>query len=456
MVQKEQILEAFVGLQFGDEGKGKIVDERVMHAKNINSENRLLVVRYHGGANAGHTVLVRDENGKLIRFVTHSAPSGLTSNSDIAIGPDVAFNPISFAAELDSAVKIFGYNGKVLISNRVGILFDFHKSIDTHSEDHDSLNIGSTKQGIGPFYQDNTKRTTRITFQDYISDKFTDRLKEVLNLKRKELEDADVWNEKLFDGLIEQHKYPRERLKSFGVNLEYCLKRDYLDKGNHIIIEGAQGTGLDVNMGDMPNVTSSHLLAPFAFPSLGLPRSKFKIYGIEKIYPTRVGNGHLPSLAEDKFAEIGKNAGEIGVTTGRKRRVGYPDWVFVKRAAMINDCDGIIITRVDNVQDNPIKVCVNYSLNGSLTDEVSCSLTGSNAIYNDKTYEWHLWDGPKDMSDPILVDDILKDQRAEYVKKGFDSLPFELKQFVKDHDEFIGCKTVGISIGPSRGETVYL
>jgi len=456
MVQKEQILEAFVGLQFGDEGKGKIVDERVMHAKNINSENRLLVVRYHGGANAGHTVLVRDENGKLIRFVTHSAPSGLTSNSDIAIGPDVAFNPISFAAELDSAVKIFGYNGKVLISNRVGILFDFHKSIDTHSEDHDSLNIGSTKQGIGPFYQDNTKRTTRITFQDYISDKFTDRLKEVLNLKRKELEDADVWNEKLFDGLIEQHKYPRERLKSFGVNLEYCLKRDYLDKGNHIIIEGAQGTGLDVNMGDMPNVTSSHLLAPFAFPSLGLPRSKFKIYGIEKIYPTRVGNGHLPSLAEDKFAEIGKNAGEIGVTTGRKRRVGYPDWVFVKRAVMINDCDGIIITRVDNVQDNPIKVCVNYSLNGSLTDEVSCSLTGSNAIYNDKTYEWHLWDGPKDMSDPILVDDILKDQRAEYVKKGFDSLPFELKQFVKDHDEFIGCKTVGISIGPSRGETVYL
>src|SRR3989344_871740 len=456
MVQKEQILEAFVGLQFGDEGKGKIVDERVMHAKNINSENRLLVVRYHGGANAGHTVLVRDENGKLIRFVTHSAPSGLTSNSDIAIGPDVAFNPISFAAELDSAVKIFGYNGKVLISNRVGILFDFHKSIDTHSEDHDSLNIGSTKQGIGPFYQDNTKRTTRITFQDYISDKFTDRLKEVLNLKRKELEDADVWNEKLFDGLIEQHKYPRERLKSFGVNLEYCLKRDYLDKGNHIIIEGAQGTGLDVNMGDMPNVTSSHLLAPFAFPGLGLPRSKFKIYGIEKIYPTRVGNGHLPSLAEDKFAEIGKNAGEIGVTTGRKRRVGYPDWVFVKRAVMINDCDGIIITRVDNVQDNPIKVCVNYSLNGSLTDEVSCSLTGSNAIYNDKTYEWHLWDGPKDMSDPILVDDILKDQRAEYVKKGFDSLPFELKQFVKDHDEFIGCKTVGISIGPSRGETVYL
>lgn len=456
MVQKEQILEAFVGLQFGDEGKGKIVDERVTHAKNINSKSRVLVVRYHGGANAGHTVLVRGENGKLIKFVTHSAPSGLTSNSDIAIGPDVAFNPISFVAELDSAVKIFGYDGKVLISNRVGILFDFHKSIDTHSEDHDSLNIGSTKQGIGPFYQDNTKRTTRITFQDYISDKFADRLKEVLNLKRKELEDANVWNEKLFDSLIDEHKYARERLKSFGVNLEYCLRRDYLDKGNHIIIEGAQGTGLDVNMGDIPNVTSSHLLAPFAFPGLGLPRSKFKIYGIEKIYPTRVGNGHLPSLAEDKFAEIGKNAGEIGVTTGRKRRVGYPDWVLVKRAVMINDCDGIIITRVDNVQDNPIKVCVNYSLNGSLTDEVSCSLTGSNAIYNDKTYEWHLWDGSKDMSDPLLVDDVLKDKRAEYVKKGFDSLPFELKQFVKDHDEFIGCKTVGISIGPSRGETVYI
>src|SRR3989338_1483171 len=457
MVQKEQILEAFVGLQFGDEGKGKIVDERVMHAKNINSENRLLVVRYHGGANAGHTVLVRDENGKLIRFVTHSAPSGLTSNSDIAIGPDVAFNPISFAAELDSAVKIFGYNGKVLISNRVGILFDFHKSIDTHSEDHDSLNIGSTKQGIGPFYQDNTKRTTRITFQDYISDKFTDRLKEVLNLKRKELEDADVWNEKLFDGLIEQHKYPRERLKSFGVNLEYCLKRDYLDKGNHIIIEGAQGTGLDVNMGDMPNVTSSHFLAPFAFPSLGLPRSKFKIYGIEKIYPTRVGNGHLPSLAEDKFAEIGKNAGEIGVTTGRKRRVGYPDWVFVKRAAMINDCDGIIITRVDNVQDNSIKVCTAYLYpSGELSAEVPLILEGIKPIYGVTSYRWHLWDGPENLSKPEEVDVALQPLRAHYVERGFKGLPSSLQKFVDYHDAFVGVKTVGISIGPSRGETILL
>src|SRR3989338_4466703 len=271
MAQDEQVLEAFVGLQFGDEGKGKIVDERVCRAIDLKDGKRVVVVRYHGGANAGHTVLVRDPSGKLVKFVTHSAPTGLTSNSDIAIGPDVAFNPISFAHELDLAVQIFGYSGKVLISNRVGILFDFHKALDSHSEKNDSLNVGSTKQGIGPFYQDNTKRTTRITFQDYASDKFEARLKEVLNLKRKELENADVWNEKLFDGLIEQHKYPRERLKSFGVNLEYCLKRDYLDKGNHIIIEGAQGTGLDVNIGDMPNVTSSHLLAPFAFPSLGLP-----------------------------------------------------------------------------------------------------------------------------------------------------------------------------------------
>ena len=455
MAQDEQVLEAFVGLQFGDEGKGKIVDERVCRAIDLKDGKRVVVVRYHGGANAGHTVLVRDPSGKLVKFVTHSAPTGLTSNSDIAIGPDVAFNPITFANELDSAAQIFGYCGKVLISNRVGILFEFHKSLDSHSEKNDSLNVGSTKQGIGPFYQDNTKRTTRVTFEDYVSTRFADRLKEVLTLKRKELENAGIWSEELFDRIFEEHKYARERLKLFGANLEYSLRRDYLDAGNHIIIECAQGTGLDVNMGDIPNVTSSHLLAPFAFPSLGLPRSRFKIYGIEKIYPTRVGNGHLPSLANDEFAEIGKNAGEVGATTGRKRRVGYPDWIFVKRAAIINDCDGIIITRADNVQDNSIKVCNKYECNGELTDEVSSSLTGSNAAYGDKRYIWHLWDGPKDLSDPLLVDDALKNRRAEYVKNGFDSLPTQLKQFVKDHDEFTKCKTVGISIGPSRGETIY-
>src|SRR3989344_9183227 len=237
MAQDEQVLEAFVGLQFGDEGKGKIVDERVCRAIDLKDGKRVVVVRYHGGANAGHTVLVRDPSGKLVKFVTHSAPTGLTSNSDIAIGPDVAFNPITFANELDSAAQIFGYCGKVLISNRVGILFEFHKSLDSHSEKNDSLNVGSTKQGIGPFYQDNTKRTTRITFEDYVSTRFADRLKEVLTLKRKELENAGIWSEELFDRILEEHKYARERLKLFGANLEYSLRRDYLDAGNHIIIE---------------------------------------------------------------------------------------------------------------------------------------------------------------------------------------------------------------------------
>jgi adenylosuccinate synthase len=135
MTQNIQVLEAFVGLQFGDEGKGKVVDERVILIKNISPNKKVLVVRYHGGANAGHTVLVRDSDEKLVKFVTHSAPTGLTSNSDIAIGPDVAFNPISFTNEIDSAVKIFGYSGKIMISNRVGILFDFHKNLDSYSED---------------------------------------------------------------------------------------------------------------------------------------------------------------------------------------------------------------------------------------------------------------------------------------------------------------------------------
>ncbi|MBS3081663.1 adenylosuccinate synthetase [Candidatus Pacearchaeota archaeon] len=454
-MEKTQVLEAVVGLQWGDEGKGKIVDERVAYAKSLDDGKRTVVVRFQGGSNAGHTILARGPLGELNQIVTHSASCGLASNSDIAIGPSVAFNPLAFVGELDSAVQNLGYKGRVLISNRVGVLLDYHILLDSHAEENRLSSVGSTKQGIGPFYECNAGRTPRLTFKDYLSQRFPTKLREVLSLKRGELESAGLWRDDLHEEIVEKNESARNRLRSFGEDLEDRLY-EYFQRGNHIIIEGAQGTGLDVDMGDIPYTTSSHLLAPHAFPSLGLPRKAFRILGVEKIYPTRVGLGGLPSLTDDSFADIGKNAGEVGATTGRMRRVGYPDWAFIKRAARLNECDGIILTRADNVQDVKIKVCMGYNdKESSLVNGVPCSLTGMKAIYGQERYKWHLWDGPKDLSNPLAVDEILRSVRADYVRNGLKGLPSRLRDFVEDHDNFVECETVGISIGPSRGETIY-
>lgn len=444
-----QTLAAFVGLEAGDEGKGKIVDECVISAQKQSSGKRTVVVRFQGGANAGHTIFIPKKDGTSEKFVAHVSPSGIVNNADIAIGPGVAFDPEKFIQELSEAKRLFNYSGKIMISERTGILFDYHRKLDAHME-NSAKNIGTTKSGIGPFYEDNARRLTRITFYDYISANFPNKLKEVLEIKKEQLTKADILTDNYVQELIELHNKIRKELLSFSERLGYRL-RDYLKNGDNIIIEGAQGTMLDVDMGTIPDVTSSHLLAPYAFASLGLSRKLFKVYGVEKTYPTRVGNGILPTLSTDGFGDIvGERAQEFGASTGRRRRVGYPDWVFVKRSVFLNDCDGIFLTRVDNVQDLNIKVCTAYKINGEIIDEVPLDLNLiREPIYLKRKFKWHLWD-QEVASDPKK----LAQKRADYIKKGFNSLPSELLDFIKAHDEYVGCHIVGVSIGPNRGDTI--
>lgn len=451
-----QVLESFQGLIVGDEGKGKLVDESVERAKKLNDDKRVVVVRYQGGANAGHTMYVPSKQGILVEFVTHAAPSGLVSNVDVAIGPNVACDPEKLVKELSDAEELFGYDGRIMISERTGILFDYHRRIDAWKERVGETNIGTTKTGIGPFYIDNANRATRITFADYISPKFPNILRRVIKLKRLELEAADILNDDYVDELISTHKPIRERLSSFSERLEYRL-REYLDHGDHIIVEGSQGTVLDVDMGTIPDVTSSHLLAPYAFPSLGLPRDRFKIYGVEKVYPTRVGRGNLPTLQTDGFGpRVSELAGEFGATTGRRRRVGYPDWVLIRRSVFLNQCDGIFLTRVDNVQDEEIKVCIGYEIDGQVVEEVPLDFsTVKRAIYGPETYSWRLWDDVRNLSNPQVVHKQLTTKRQAYVS-GDLQLPGRLMEYMHAHDEYVRCPTVGVSIGPARGETVLL
>ena len=450
---------AIIGAQWGDEGKAKYVNEAVAEA--IKNGRTTWVGRFQGGPNAGHTMFIPQNEGKPpIIFITHAAPSGIVSNTNIFIGPHTAFDPEKFVKEINNAnnLGIFNNFDGIKISERTGVLLDYHRRIDGLKESRLTKKIGTTGSGIGPFYMDNANRTTRITFADYVSHEFPEILYQILIQKLQEYPELLAPDENIlqyFDNLMGIHTPIREKLADCACRLEYVLNRT-LTNGDNIIIEGAQGTMLDVDLGSVPDVTSSHLTAPSGLASLGLPRSAFKIILVEKLYPTRVGEGFMPTLANNDFGQlVQENSGECGATTGRKRRVGYPDWPLIKRSAILNDADGIVITRVDCVQDHKLKVCTGYKYpDGYTYTEVPLRLDKIFPVYADKTYIWKLWEGVRNLSDPISVDEKLSDTRQRYVNGGFDMLPSDLQEYIKDHDDFIGVPIVGVSIGPKQGETV--
>lgn len=456
-----------VGMVWGDEGKAKVLTDNI--AESLEAGRDVINPRFQGGANAGHTVYVRTESG-IVEFISHMAPIGVASNCKIAEGPDVAFNPIQFWKEVSDAKKLFGFNNDIYLSERTGVLFDYHKKIDKlHEAEAGRVlgkKVGTTQSGIGPFYMDNARRTTRITLVDYVSPEFNSLLGKVMELKRQEIEAAlALDNEDLrkagvrsvsdyHDWIVAQHEGVRRELRPFVCRLEYILRRAIESGKTDVHVEGGQGSMLDVNMGTTPDQTASHLLATDALASLGLPRRAVKIIGVAKVCPTRVGGGYMPTLADDEFgAEMQKNSGEFGKTTGRARRVGYPDWVILRYAAMINDIDEIALTRIDNAQDRDIKVCIGYDTNGlGVSREVPMKLQGIIPFYDMKSYRWHLFDAPADLSDPIKVDVELKSRRKAVIDAGFDNLPADLIEYVRNQDKYVGKPVTMLSIGPTQGE----
>ncbi|HII71899.1 TPA: hypothetical protein HA265_04050 [Candidatus Woesearchaeota archaeon] len=334
---------------------------------------------------------------------------------------------------------------------------DYHKVLDAAKESNGN-GIGSTKSGIGPFYMDNANRTTRITFGEYVGPGFHDKLRRVIDEKSDQLRIAGIDRlDEYIERLIAEHDPMRRELAPFRENLEYRMQ-EYMRGGHHIIVEGAQGANLHVDMGTLPYVTSSHLLAPELLPGLGLSRKDFLVYLVEKFYPTRVGAGILPTLVDDQFcnALVG-NAGEIGATTRRPRRCGYPDWALIRQNVMLNDADYIILTRVDNVQDETVRVGVGYVIDGGVTEEVPLYMEDiERVVWHDRTYNFHLFDAPKDLSTPEEVDAALAPKRQAVIDAGWYALPRDLRDYVDDHDRFVGCPTVALRVGPARGETVYI
>lgn len=351
-----------VGIQWGDEGKGKIVD--------LLTEGADVVARYQGGHNAGHTIVRGDE-----KFVLHLIPSGILHpgkrcflGNGMVIDPEALLDEI---AGLQARGIEVGIN--LLISKKAHLILPYHRVIDRRSEQQKGpQKIGTTGRGIGPAYADKMARVG-IRLED-LMDAPLFRKKLQQNLKEKNFFLRELYNMEDFslEEVYDQYLAYGEKLKDYMGDVQKALK-EVVKEGGSVILEGAQGTMLDVDHGTYPFVTSSNSSAGGACTGLGIPPSKIdRIVGVAKAYTTRVGEGPFPSELKDGWGELLRKRGsEYGATTGRPRRCGWFDVLVVKYAAWINGLDCLAITKIDVLDSfEKIFLCVGYRYKGDILEEM--------------------------------------------------------------------------------------
>ena len=354
------MVDVILGLQFGDEGKGKIVD--------YFAPGYDVIARFQGGPNAGHTLYIRGE-----KIVLHQIPSGIFHENKInLIGNGVVLDPVTLKAECESVAAMgVDFKKNLFISKRAHLILPTHRAIDKASEiSKGNEKIGSTLKGISPAYMDKTGRNG-IRVGDILDKNFTTQYIK-LRLKHQKLlenfsfaEDISAWEEDFFNAL--------EFLKDLQVvNGEYFIN-NHISKGKKVLAEGAQGSMLDVDFGTFPFVTSSNTISAGVCSGLGIPPQKIReVYGVTKAYCTRVGSGPFPTELTDETGElIRKTGNEFGSTTGRPRRCGWIDLVALKFACMINGVTQLIMTKADvlDALDN-LQVCNSYMIDGKETTEI--------------------------------------------------------------------------------------
>jgi len=420
---------AVIGSQWGDEGKGKIVDWLSSEAD--------VVVRFQGGHNAGHTLVIDGVTYKL-----RLLPSGIVRKNKISIiGNGVVIDPWAFLDEINEirskGVKVGEDN--LIISESANLILPFHKEMDEIREDAaGKAKIGTTRRGIGPAYEDKVGRRS-IRIMDLISEKNLDqRLETVLlhhNAIRKGLGKSIFKKDKLKDDLL---KIAPEILKfSKPVwNKIYEFKK----QNKKILFEGAQGILLDVDHGTYPFVTSSNTVASAAATGSGCgPNSINYVLGITKAYTTRVGEGPFPTELKDEIGEkLGTRGKEFGTVTSRKRRCGWFDGVLVRQTIKISGIDGIALTKLDVLDElDEIKMCIAYKIDGKEIDYL-----------------------PAAVEDQLKVKPIYKSFKGWKTKtrgiKKFDDLPKNAKNYIKELEKFIETKVSSISTSPERNDTILI
>lgn len=417
-----------IGAQWGDEGKGKIVD--------LLSNQTDFVVRYQGGANAGHTLKF---DGKT--FVLHLVPSGIFhGNTTCVIGNGVVIDPIKLLEEIE-AVKAKGANpeGRLLVSETAHAILPYHKALDQARESARGDNkIGTTGRGIGPAYVHKTGRIG-IRMMDLLDER-TLREKIVYALEDTnallELHSGAAINT---DEVIAEMMRCREALRPFICNTTHILHEAYA-AGKNILLEGAQGALLDLDHGTYPFVTSSSPTSGGACTGSGLPPTAIThVMGITKAYCTRVGNGPFPTELHDELgAEIRRIGSEFGATTGRSRRCGWVDLVALRYAARINGINELTITKLD-VLDNleEVKACTAYRLNGEEITYFPLNLEELDKV--EPVYT--TFEGWQTSTNGI---------------DSFDKFPPQAQKFLNAIADYIGSKIAIISTGPDRKETIVL
>ncbi len=418
-----------LGAQWGDEGKGKIVD--------ILSKDADIVARFQGGANAGHTVVY---NGH--KFILHLIPSGiLNSNSICVIGNGVVIDPFALLDEIKLLEKFnIKVNNRLLISNKAHLILPYHKILDKVSEECTAKSIGTTGRGIGPAYVDKYARCgIRVSealhediLQSRLENNFLDKIKLIKQYYGKEFNED-------YKKLIQDYIEALGKIKIFIADTTYFLNNS-IKQGKKILLEGAQGTLLDVDHGTYPFVTSSNPTSGGACTGLGIPPNSIKnIIGVAKAYTTRVGNGPFPTELKDHTGEVIRKSGfEFGSTTGRPRRCGWLDLVALKYAATINGMNCIALTKIDVLSNfNEIKICTKYKINGEETTEFpSDNFIFERVVPIYKTF--HGWE--KSLSGI----------------SSYDELPKETKEYIKFIEDFIEIPVKIISTSPDRADTILL
>ncbi|HEU4480586.1 MAG TPA: adenylosuccinate synthase [Actinomycetota bacterium] len=417
---------ALVGIQWGDEGKGKVTD--------LLAENVDLVVRYQGGNNAGHTIVVRGE-----RYALHLIPTGiLYPHCTPIIGPGVVVNPAVLLEELDSLTNRGIDTSRLMLSGTAHLIMPYHLELDRVTERRLGKNrLGTTKRGIGPTYADKATRIG-LRVQDLLDPKiFSEKLE--VALKEKNLMLTRVYGRLPLDhkAIVDEYLGYADRLKPHIADTVVYLQ-GALDEGRSVLFEGAQATMLDLDHGTYPYVTSSNPIAGGACAGAGVgPRDIERIIGITKAYCTRVGSGPFPSEADPADAEIlVESGGEYGTTTGRKRRCGWLDAVAGRYAARLNTLTDMVITKLDVLSAfRSIRVCVAYEYEGERFTEFPPNQT----IFNKCRPVFEEFPG---WSDDITGARSLED------------LPKAARSYLENVEELLATPISWASVGPARDQIV--
>ena len=416
-----------VGLQYGDEGKGKITD--VLSAKSD------YVVRFQGGDNAGHTVYAGEE-----KFVLHLLPSGvLQCKGKCIIANGVVVNPKAFLKEIGQIEEKGMKTDHVFISRRAHVIMPYHILLDTYREEEaGGTHIGTTKKGIGPCYEDKIARVgirmVDLLNPEVLAEKIKKNLKIKNSLFEKYFDKPTLEFDEIYNEFLELGQKLKDRIVDTEVELNQAIR-----DGKNILFEGAQAAMLDIDFGTYPYVTSSSPTTGGVCSGAGVPPTSLQnLIGVAKAYTTRVGEGPFPTELDNELGEKIRQIGfEFGATTGRPRRTGWLDLVTLKHATMINGINNLVITKLDVLSGIPtLKIATKYKTeDGKIIDYFTSSTT---KLYN---YE------------PIYEE--LEGWTEDITKvRSYDELPANAKKYIEFIENYLGINVYLVSVGPERSQNI--